>query len=44
MYLCKLKIVFKRMLEVTSTRTKGLEQQLYHSAVCELPEVNIFGK
>ena len=44
MYLGKLKIVFKRMLEVTSTRNKGLEQQQDHSAVCDLPEVTFFGK
>lgn len=44
MYLGKLKIVFKRMLEVTSTRNKRLEQQQYHSAVCELPEVTFYGK
>lgn len=44
MYLGKLKIVFKRMFEVTSTRNKRLEQQQYHSAVCELPEVTFFWK
>lgn len=38
----KLKIMFKRMPEVISTRNKALETQQYHSATCELPEVAFF--